>query len=106
MRFASTSTVLALLAIHAPFVQADMHSAAVCIDKIGGQPVYNEAATRAACEAYKNRNTGDEHWDQCPDCEMEVIGNLNVCHSEEWHLGGDEINYYCDQQNGAGSMAN
>lgn len=25
-------------------------------------------ATKCACEAYRNRNTGDNQWDQCPDC--------------------------------------
>jgi len=38
--------------------------------------------------------------------EQKVIGNLNVCHSEGWHIGGDELNYYCEKINGAGaSMA-
>lgn len=31
-----------------------------------------------------------------------VIGNLNVCHSEARHIGGDEMNYYCEKINGAG----
>lgn len=39
--------------------------------------------------------------------EQKVIGNLNVCHSDGWHIGGDEINYYCEKINGAGgSLAN
>ena len=41
------------------------------------------------------------------DFEQRVIGNLNVCHSDGWHIGGDEINYYCNKINGAGdSLAN
>ncbi|KAL1603278.1 hypothetical protein SLS59_004374 [Nothophoma quercina] len=103
----STSAILLLTTLLAPFVAADLHSDAVCIDTKGGVSVYNEAATKAACGNYKLRNTGDKQWDQCPDCEMRVIGNLNVCHSDGWHIGGDEINYYCNKINGAGdSLAN
>ncbi|KAJ4358838.1 hypothetical protein N0V95_002691 [Ascochyta clinopodiicola] len=103
----STSAVLLLATLLAPFVAADVHSAAVCIDTKGGASVYNEAATKKACDNYKARNTGDKQWDQCPDCQMKVIGNLNVCNSEGWHIGGDEINYYCSDINGAGgSLAN
>ncbi|KAF9691742.1 hypothetical protein EKO04_010430 [Ascochyta lentis] len=103
----STSAVLFLATLLAPFVAADLHSDAVCIDTKGGAAVYNEAATKAACDNYKKRNTGGEQWDQCPDCEMRVIGNLNVCHSDGWNLGGDEINYYCETINKAGgSLAN
>lgn len=65
-----TSTIFFIAALIAPFVAADLHSDAVCIDKKGGVSVYNEAATKAACGNYKARNTGDEQWDQCPDCEM------------------------------------
>jgi hypothetical protein len=35
-----------------------------------------------------------------------MIGNLNVCHSDGWHIGGDEIQYYCEQHGAAGPMAN
>ena len=119
----TTSAILLLTALITPFVAADLHSNAVCVDWKGGVAVYNDAATTAACGNYQVRNTGDEQWDQCPDCEMvsdslhcswelktdqeqRLIGNLNVCHSDGSHIGGDEINYYCETINGAGgSMA-
>lgn len=65
----STSTILALAAL-APFVAAKLHFAGVCVDYKGGVAVYNDAATKASCGNYKVRNTGNEQWDQCPDCEM------------------------------------
>ncbi|KAF3037523.1 hypothetical protein E8E12_007551 [Didymella heteroderae] len=103
----STSAIFFLTALIGPFVAADLHSDAVCVDWKGSVAVYNEAATKAACGNYKVRNTGDKQWDSCPDCEMRVIGNLNTCHSDAWHIGGDEINYYCEKINGAGgSFAN
>lgn len=120
----STSVVLLFASLLAPFVAADLHTAAVCIDSTGGASVYNEAATKAACENYKARNTGNAQWDQCPDCEMvsnslplwrdsktdceqRVVSDLNVCHSEGKHIGGDEINHYCTKVNGAAdSVAN
>lgn len=118
----STSTLLFLAALITPFVAADLHSDAVCVNWVGGVAVYNEAATKASCGNYRVRNTGNKQWDKCPDCEMvsdtmqwmtladqtqRVIGNLNTCHSDGWHIGGDEINYYCEKINGAGgSMAN
>jgi hypothetical protein len=66
----TTSAILFLTALIAPFVAADLHSDAVCVDWKGGVAVYNDAATKAACGNYKVRNTGDKQWDQCPDCEM------------------------------------
>jgi hypothetical protein len=66
----SPSSLLALFALIAPFVGADLHSDGVCIDVVGGQNVYNKVATTAACTAYLNRNTGGEQWDTCPDCTM------------------------------------
>ncbi|KAJ4986132.1 hypothetical protein SVAN01_08396 [Stagonosporopsis vannaccii] len=101
----STSTILLLATLLAPFVAADLHSDAICYDKKGGASVYNEAATKAACGNYRVRNTGNKQWDQCPDCEMRVIGNLNVCHSDGWHIGGDEMSYYCTKINGASASA-
>jgi hypothetical protein len=64
------SSLLALFALIAPFVSADLHSDGVCVDVVGGQNVYNAVATTAACTAYLNRNTGGEQWDTCPDCTM------------------------------------
>ncbi|KZM18977.1 uncharacterized protein EKO05_0011313 [Ascochyta rabiei] len=103
----STSTVLFLATLLAPFVAADLHSAAICIDTKGGASVYNAAATKKACESYKARNTGNKQWDSCPDCQMKVIGNLNLCHSGGWHIGGSEMKDYCNRLGGAGgSLAN
>ncbi|KAH8704656.1 hypothetical protein GQ44DRAFT_777854 [Phaeosphaeriaceae sp. PMI808] len=103
----TSSAVFTLLAVAASFATAALHSDAVCIDSIGNQKVYNEALTIKACESYRNRNTGGEQWDQCPDCAMKVAGNLNVCHSDGWHIGGDEITYYCEKHgSSAGAMTN
>lgn len=66
----AASTVFVVAALLAPFTCADLHSDALCVDKIGGQIVYNEAATIAACKLYRNRNTGGKQWDTCPDCAM------------------------------------
>jgi hypothetical protein len=30
-------------------------------------------ATNCACTYYKNRNTGDNQWDKCPDCTFVSI---------------------------------
>ncbi|KAG8162005.1 hypothetical protein KVR01_007770 [Diaporthe batatas] len=66
----------------------------------------NNAATDAACIKYRNRNTGKEQWDTCPDCTSGVLadfttqssrGDLRVCNSPGWHIGGDEWEYYCKQ---------
>lgn len=68
MRF--SVAVSALFVLMGSFVSADLHKEGLCIDKIGGQNVYNADATQKACDAYLNRNTGDEAWDKCPDCKM------------------------------------
>ncbi|KAH9866545.1 hypothetical protein J1614_008235 [Plenodomus biglobosus] len=102
----TASALLALAAFLTPFVAADLHHSAVCVNRIGGQDVYHKDGTTAACEAYRKRNTGNKQHDQCPDCEMKNIGNLDVCHSPEWHIGGDEMNHYCKQAGTRGSKAN
>lgn len=66
----STTSLLALVSILTPFVAADLHAAAICSNFIGGANVYNADATKKACEAYKNRNTGNKQWDKCPDCTL------------------------------------
>lgn len=69
---------------HTSSALADTHSVAVCVSnrkysEIGGTPFsvsYTWAkeyeiltdATECACDYYRNRNTGDKQWDQCPDC--------------------------------------
>ncbi|KAF2846449.1 hypothetical protein T440DRAFT_458471 [Plenodomus tracheiphilus IPT5] len=102
----TSSALVALAALLTPFVTADLHHSGVCVTKTGGQNVYHGEATIAACQAYLSRNTGNEQWDQCPDCAMKNIGNLDVCHSDGWHIGGDELNHYCEENGAAGSMAN
>ncbi|KAH8680024.1 hypothetical protein BGZ60DRAFT_445442 [Tricladium varicosporioides] len=83
---------------------ADLHTRALCVDTGDGYMIYNEAATIAACTAYKNRNTGDSQWDQCPDCTY-VTTSPAHCQSDGWHLGGDEINYYCEQNGASKAVA-
>ncbi|TVY75926.1 hypothetical protein LSUE1_G005627, partial [Lachnellula suecica] len=60
----------------------------------------NDAATIAACNAYKKRNTGSKAWDTCPDCTVIQHNEIKACESKAKHLGGDEFDYYC-KQNGA-----
>ncbi|RSL68427.1 hypothetical protein CEP54_002796 [Fusarium duplospermum] len=102
------TTVTALLSLTSG-VFADLHNVAVCVSErkyssIGGTPFsvsYTWAkefemlpdATKCACEAYRNRNTGDNQWDQCPDCTFDGT----YCNSAGWHIGGDEITYYCEE---------
>ncbi|KAI8941990.1 hypothetical protein NX059_000100 [Plenodomus lindquistii] len=101
-----TSAFVAIAALLTSFVAADLHHSGVCVDKIGGQNVYNKEATAAACAAYLKRNTGENQWDQCPDCAVKNIGNLDVCHSDGWHIGGKELSSYCKDSGAAGSLAN
>ena len=62
-------------------------------------------ATECACGYYKNRKTGTKQWDRCPDCTFDA--NAGECHSNDWHIGGDEMNHYCTKYCGAqGSEAN
>jgi hypothetical protein len=46
------SVLFAVFTFIAPFVSADLHSDGVCVDTVGGQNVYNEVATTAACTSY------------------------------------------------------
>ncbi|KAF1976234.1 hypothetical protein BU23DRAFT_551708 [Bimuria novae-zelandiae CBS 107.79] len=101
MHFSST-IVLTTLTLLAPLVTADLHWSGICIDQKGGQSVYNDAATKAACAAHSKRNTGSKQWDICPDCTIKTVGGLTHCNSAAKHIGGDELNYYC-KQNGAGA---
>ncbi|RAL65859.1 hypothetical protein DID88_005522 [Monilinia fructigena] len=80
---------------------ADLHTNAICIDVAkSGAYIYNSGATEASCGNYKRRNTGSKQWDQCPDCYMKTSTGIPHCRSDNSHLGGDEITYYC-RQNGA-----
>ena len=76
MRFTSTLIAFAM----ASFAVADLHSSAVCINMVAGDMVYNDVATRKACDAYKARNTGDSQWDTCPDCTL--VRDTFVFHME------------------------
>lgn len=66
----NTSAFLVITALLTPFVAARMHHSAVCITYVGEAKVYAEETTKKACEGYHNRDTGDEKWDKCPDCQM------------------------------------
>ncbi|CRK06995.1 hypothetical protein BN1723_006580 [Verticillium longisporum] len=98
---------------------ADLHKVAVCVTNRKSAPIggtgwsasYNWAknyeilpeATRCACNLYRQRKTGNKQWDKCRDCTFDGLG----CNSAGWHIGGDEMNYYCSKKCGAqGSEAN
>ncbi|CAA9965413.1 hypothetical protein PTMSG1_08772 [Pyrenophora teres f. maculata] len=113
MRFSTSLPALFLLI--GPFVSAKLHKQGLCADNVAEptpedpwvdqQWVYNDAATRAMCNSYRNRNTGGEWWDTCPDCQMTVISNLPMCISNDGHMGGDEIEYYCHKHGAEASLA-
>ncbi|KAJ0421250.1 hypothetical protein BJY00DRAFT_312163 [Aspergillus carlsbadensis] len=100
MKLTCYSLIIAAIAAGA---FADLHTQGVCIDTPGsGVEVYNKAATEKACANYRNRTTGSEQWDRCPDCTLlNEKDLLYYCESKDRHIGGDELNYYC-KQNGAG----
>ncbi|WYZ45778.1 hypothetical protein EsH8_IX_000003 [Colletotrichum jinshuiense] len=91
-----TFTALTTLAV------ANLHHRGVCVtgktsSPVGGTPwsvSYNwatnyeilPAATRCACDHYRNRNTGNKPSDQCPDCTFDGL----QCHSAGKHIGGNE----------------
>ncbi|KAI1880186.1 hypothetical protein JX265_001807 [Neoarthrinium moseri] len=105
MQFRSASfQTLAIVLLAVPSVFADMHYAATCIGvRQGGTYEILANATECACTAYLNRNTGDKQYDTCPDCTFDGM----QCNSADWHIGGDEWNYYCEDKCGArGSVAN
>ncbi|KAF4965143.1 hypothetical protein FSARC_7010 [Fusarium sarcochroum] len=102
---------LALMAVGS--VHAALHKSAACVSNrvsspVGGTPFSPSnnwqttyevltGATECACNKYKQRNTGSEKWDTCPDCTFD--GTL--CNSAEGHIGGDEFTFYCEKQCGA-----
>ncbi|KAI1406409.1 hypothetical protein F4819DRAFT_440372 [Hypoxylon fuscum] len=93
-------STVSLLIVLVSRAAADLHNAAACIaardSDIGGYEILPNA-TSCACEHYKNRNTGEEQWDQCPDCTFDDL----VCNSAGKHIGGDEMTYYCEELCGA-----
>ncbi|KAB8227621.1 hypothetical protein ETB97_010612 [Aspergillus alliaceus] len=99
------ASISLLIAALTAGVVADLHTTGVCIDQKGAD-VYNRAATEKACAAYKKRNTGNEQWDQCPDCTLKNERDLlYYCESAGKHIGGDELHYYCTQNGAADSVA-
>ncbi|CAG8958305.1 hypothetical protein HYFRA_00000660 [Hymenoscyphus fraxineus] len=115
------STILIALMAAAPFIAAsptpeepvvkglesrDLHTRLICYTyrksiKLGESTANTEdAATIAACNAYRRRNTGNKKWDKCPDCTVIQLNEIKACQSKNGHLGGDEFNYYC-KKNGA-----
>ncbi|PVH77004.1 hypothetical protein DL98DRAFT_424568, partial [Cadophora sp. DSE1049] len=76
-----------------PSAAADLHKFCICANKSGGELEYNDSATRKMCSAYLRRNTGNKQWDRCPDCTY--VANDLLCRSKGYHMGGDEVNYYC-----------
>ncbi|KAK2005912.1 hypothetical protein LZ32DRAFT_670718 [Colletotrichum eremochloae] len=116
MQFTTLFSLASLTAV----AVARLHSAAVCVNarKYGstgngtpagityGSYVEYEIATDAtncACSYYSRRHTGNHQWDSCPDCHFDGL----QCLSNGWHIGGDEMDYYCEKLCGAqGSEAN
>ncbi|KAK0117944.1 hypothetical protein ONS95_012256 [Cadophora gregata] len=103
-----SSVIVALLA---STVAADLHTRLTCLNYSqsvlgagASQAGTNDAATIAACNAYKRRNTGNKQWDTCPDCTVIQNNQIKACQSNGKHLGGDEFLFYC-KQNGANSAA-
>ncbi|KAL3423094.1 hypothetical protein PVAG01_04841 [Phlyctema vagabunda] len=91
------------------FVLADLHYTGICVDTKSSSEgndfdFYNDVATKKACESYKNRNTGNEQWDQCPDCTY-LEDPVPHCRSDAWHIGGDELTYYCQQAGASNGKA-
>ncbi|KAL0576019.1 hypothetical protein V5O48_005964 [Marasmius crinis-equi] len=110
MKLTVVSLLVAFGAISGVF--ADLHDFAWCNDyhpaeslKKGPSATDNPDATRAACHAYRNRNTGSNQWDTCPDCTVGLSGDSIVCRSAAKHIGGDEFEYYCKQNGASGSGA-
>ncbi|KAF6806416.1 hypothetical protein CSOJ01_08836 [Colletotrichum sojae] len=78
---------------------ANLHFKAWCVSGgLADADPKNVGATKSACNAYKNRHTGDQWWDVCPDCFIETKDGNNKasqCHSHSQHIGGDEWQAYC-----------
>ncbi|KAL0569971.1 hypothetical protein V5O48_011989 [Marasmius crinis-equi] len=90
---------------------ADLHWIAFCVNKNPAlvEEKYlkyeNDAATQKACDAYRRRNTGGNHWDKCPDCTYFKNNQIWSCKSNNKHIGGDEFYHYCKQAGAYGSQA-
>ncbi|KAL1649420.1 hypothetical protein SLS58_001475 [Diplodia intermedia] len=106
-------SILAVLSL-ATASYAALHNSAACVSNQKSSPVGGTAwsvsynwqtsyevlpdATKCACDLYKLRNTGDNQWDQCPDC---TFADGLACSSAGKHIGGDEMYYYCTEKCGA-----
>ncbi|KAK1454530.1 hypothetical protein CMEL01_16662 [Colletotrichum melonis] len=113
-------STFATFAVFATVAFTKMHNAAVCVKNrqrgstgngtpygitYGSWTEYeiDTAGTQCACNYYKNRSTGNNQWDKCPDCHFDGL----QCLSNAWHIGGDEITYYCEKKCGSqGAEAN
>ncbi|EMD65280.1 hypothetical protein GGP41_010197 [Bipolaris sorokiniana] len=102
MKFSITLPVIAAILNVA---SADLHYGGICADWPNGAATYNQGATQKACDSYFRRNTGNEKWDKCPDCKMADKGGISICTSYDWHMGGDEWEYYCKMHGAGGAIA-
>ncbi|KAK1703463.1 hypothetical protein BDP67DRAFT_549793 [Colletotrichum lupini] len=92
---------ISTFATFAVFATVYMHNAAVCVKNrqrgstgngtpygitYGSWTEYeiDTAGTQCACNHYKNRSTGNNQWDKCPNCHFD-----------------DEITYYCEKKCGS-----
>ncbi|CAG8952534.1 hypothetical protein HYFRA_00009638 [Hymenoscyphus fraxineus] len=96
MKFTNFLTVVLL----ANGVAADLVNRAICtlrdVDFVHDM-VNDLNTTTIACNRYKERNTGDKQWDQCPDCIMDSNGVSDYCHSPGEHIGVKEWGQYCTE---------
>ncbi|KAH6684751.1 hypothetical protein B0J14DRAFT_646644 [Halenospora varia] len=101
---ALTTLACATGSLSAAIQARDLHTKLWCVDvtpaqnfNIGEEVTENNAATPAACAAYKNRNAGTNPQDTCPDC-VAVTDSRNgfvTCNSAAKHLGGNEMTDFC-----------
>ncbi|EQB44549.1 hypothetical protein GCG54_00006280 [Colletotrichum gloeosporioides] len=104
------STILVAAVACATGAVANLHTAAWCISSgLKDSDPKNVAATEAACGAYKERHTGNDVWDTCPDCYLGVKDDdaeVATCNSPAKHIGGDEWEEYCIQYGAVNGAAN
>ncbi|KAF4460669.1 hypothetical protein FALBO_12542 [Fusarium albosuccineum] len=84
MQYALFASFIAIFGV----VHADLHKSAACVSSRDGSTFeLLPNATSCACGFYLNRNTRQNHWDQCPDCTFDGT----ICNSADGHIGGDEL---------------
>ncbi|KAF4440784.1 hypothetical protein F53441_12192 [Fusarium austroafricanum] len=97
MQLLSLTALLALAGI----ASAKLHSQAVCVTNRhysanGGTPFSVSYNWSVNYEILPDAT-------RCPDCHFDGL----VCGSRDWHIGGDEFTYYCENKCGAqGAEAN